>query len=304
MVGTELETNLEKVRYFRAIVTAGSFQAAARELHVSQPALTRSIQALESILGVTLLIRSPLGVLPTAEGERLYRFAQALSTLILDYRAPSESTSLLEGRTLVVGAYDSIATYYLSGLISQMKLRFPKLRLELRLARSARLVELLVGGDVDLILGTSLCQRLPRGERFQVSHLFADHFTFFAAANFDPNDATLIFVPDIRDDQGTSLEEHVSHYMPFSAIRCENLETVKNLALERVGIGVLPGKVGASARTLQPFQFRSRKPLHFGGHHIQMAWPNEAPRQNPAIVFIREHALTWAGRRGPDERGE
>lgn len=62
---------LRQLRYFQAVVKAGSLSAAALTLHVSQPPLSVAISKLEAELGVELLIRTPRGVEPTTAGGYL-----------------------------------------------------------------------------------------------------------------------------------------------------------------------------------------------------------------------------------------
>lgn len=62
---------LRQLRYFQAVVKAGSLSAAALTLHISQPPLSVAISKLEAELGVELLIRTPRGVEPTTAGGYL-----------------------------------------------------------------------------------------------------------------------------------------------------------------------------------------------------------------------------------------
>jgi DNA-binding transcriptional LysR family regulator len=59
------------------VVGTGSFSAAARVLHVSQPAVSRQIAMLERQLGTPLLVRTRGGVQPTQAGELLVDHATA-----------------------------------------------------------------------------------------------------------------------------------------------------------------------------------------------------------------------------------
>ena len=63
--------DFRQLRYFKAVVEAGSFTAAAAELHISQPPLSLAIGKFESELGVQLLVRSVRGVEPTSAGRYL-----------------------------------------------------------------------------------------------------------------------------------------------------------------------------------------------------------------------------------------
>jgi len=68
---------LRHLRYFVAVVEEAQISAAARRLHLAQPALTQAIQALELAVGVRLLDRHPRGVTPTAAGARVFTGAKA-----------------------------------------------------------------------------------------------------------------------------------------------------------------------------------------------------------------------------------
>ncbi|MDX2221747.1 MAG: LysR family transcriptional regulator [Rhodospirillaceae bacterium] len=64
-----------QLRHFVAVVESGNLSQASRRVHISQPALTRSIKNLEDTLGSKLLVRMPRGVVPTATGSSFYRHA-------------------------------------------------------------------------------------------------------------------------------------------------------------------------------------------------------------------------------------
>ncbi|PPL19461.1 LysR family transcriptional regulator [Microterricola pindariensis] len=71
--------DLRQLRYFAAVVEAGSLTAAAGRLHMSQPPLSVAIAKLEADVGVPLLVRTPRGVEPTSAG----RFLLDASTRVL-----------------------------------------------------------------------------------------------------------------------------------------------------------------------------------------------------------------------------
>jgi DNA-binding transcriptional LysR family regulator len=61
------------LRHFLAVLDHRGISAAAEAVHISQPALTKSIRQLEATLGVALFERHPNGVVPTPFGEILAR---------------------------------------------------------------------------------------------------------------------------------------------------------------------------------------------------------------------------------------
>lgn len=90
-----MSPGLTDLRVFAAAARAGSLSKAARELHITQPAVSERIVRLERIIGRALLIRSSRGVTPTPAGERLLPYAErciALAARAFDI-AQAEDTS-------------------------------------------------------------------------------------------------------------------------------------------------------------------------------------------------------------------
>ena len=83
---------------FRRAVETGNVTQAAQQLHVSQPAISRTLSGLEARLGVQLLRRSKRGVSPTEAGQSLYREA----TDLLD-RLQEVETATRAGNTALSG---------------------------------------------------------------------------------------------------------------------------------------------------------------------------------------------------------
>ncbi len=69
---------------FLAVVDAGRISAAAKVLHLSQPAVTAQIRKIEDSLGASLFVRSVQGVVPTAAGVRLAAYAHRVQRLLDD----------------------------------------------------------------------------------------------------------------------------------------------------------------------------------------------------------------------------
>ncbi len=87
--------NLDDLIAVRTIVSTGTFTAAARELHVAQPALSRRIARLEAELGGRLFERLPRRAAPTALGESV---AAAASRVIVDLdRAREDAVAIARG---------------------------------------------------------------------------------------------------------------------------------------------------------------------------------------------------------------
>ena len=72
-----MEQNLSHYKIFYEVAKAGNISKAAKELFISQPAISKSISKLEDGLGVTLFVRSSRGVQLTEEGRLLFHYAES-----------------------------------------------------------------------------------------------------------------------------------------------------------------------------------------------------------------------------------
>lgn len=83
--------DLKQLRYLTAVLQHASFSVAATHLHVTQPALTKSLRTLEQSLGVRLMDRGPGGVRPTVYGEHLAAYAQLILSLATEAQQEIEA---------------------------------------------------------------------------------------------------------------------------------------------------------------------------------------------------------------------
>lgn len=105
-----MRLNLRHLRYFQEIVRLGSLSAAARALHVSQPAVTQAVASLERHFGAALLVRRSGGVSATPAGQAaLLRIDRALSQLaeaLADMRGAGERLDVT--RLIRAGQLDAL----------------------------------------------------------------------------------------------------------------------------------------------------------------------------------------------------
>lgn len=139
-----------QLRYFVTVAQLGSFSAAARRLHVAQPALSRHVKALEEMLGVTLLNRSARGVVLTSEGEELFhRGSQVLEELDLLPRLVGPASGIVSGR-VVIGLPTSASAVMAVPLLKAVIERYPQVRVHLIESLSGYLQEWIEAGRLDL----------------------------------------------------------------------------------------------------------------------------------------------------------
>ncbi len=151
-----MDLDLAQLDALAACVSEGTFDAAARALHVTPSAVSQRVKALETSVGRVLLSRSK-PVVPTSSGEALLRLARQIHTLTAD--AVSELSDDASGAShvipLAVNA-DSLATWFLPAVAAIG----PPLIFDLHRADQEQTAELLRQGTV-MAAVTSAAQAVP-----------------------------------------------------------------------------------------------------------------------------------------------
>ena len=122
---------LQAVEQFIAVVDAGSIRGAARQLDMSQPALSRALQQLEEELGVQLMDRSGRGVTPTAAGSAFLSRARVAEA---ELRKAAEEAKNMVGdstRLLALGVSPVGASLLLPELAIALQRLHPKTRIRI-----------------------------------------------------------------------------------------------------------------------------------------------------------------------------
>lgn len=120
-----------RLKVFKTVADRLSFTRAARELFISQPAVTKQIGELEKQLGTPLFLRRGNTISLTPRGERLLDYAHRILALygelndeFIDRTAPAEGE-------IRMGASTTIAQYVLPGLLARFRKRYPGVAIRL-----------------------------------------------------------------------------------------------------------------------------------------------------------------------------
>lgn len=144
----------DELRHFLLVIEHGTLTAAARAAHLSQPALTASIQRLEKRFEARLLNRGRRGAEPTAAGRALLPHARAALAAVEDGRRAVAEVAGLAGGEVRLGGGATACTYLLPGVLARFRARYPKVRISLREGFPDGLREMLRSGGLDLAVVT------------------------------------------------------------------------------------------------------------------------------------------------------
>lgn len=145
-----MSQNLSSYRIFYAVANAGNISRAAKELYISQPAISKSIQKLEEGLGVPLFIRSSRGVALTPEGELLYRHVRsAFETLDMGEEKLRRFLRLGIGH-LTIGVSSTLCKYLLLPYLKEFIKRYPHINISISCQSTHHTLKLLEEEKIDI----------------------------------------------------------------------------------------------------------------------------------------------------------
>lgn len=144
--------DLRRLTHLVALADKRNFARAAEHLHLSQPALSRSIQAAEAEFGLRLFDRGTLEVLPTPAGEFVIERARRL---VFDSRCLSRDVDLYRERVLgdtAFGVGPYAAATFLSDLLIDLRRSHPAVHLRVEVGNWARLAQRLRDEDIEFLV--------------------------------------------------------------------------------------------------------------------------------------------------------
>lgn len=175
-----MKAKIEHYKIFKAVADNGNISSTAKELYLSQSAISQSVKTLEDSLGVKLFSRTPRGVQLTNDGHTLYEYVSgALSLLETGEVRLNESRELVRGE-LTIGASNTLTECYLLKYLKQYHRIYPGVKVRILNGTSKRVMSFLNNGTVDIAFATTN----ERDKRFESYMCFKTHTAFVAAADY------------------------------------------------------------------------------------------------------------------------
>ncbi len=291
--------SLRDLEYAQAVAELRHFGQAAERCGVSQPALSEQIRKLEAILGVTLFERArrrvtltPAGTALLAQIERV--MAEARHLLTLSHEQPEG----LAG-TVGLGAIETLGPYYLPALLRLLRAVRPDVSLRLTEGRTARLLERLADGTLDMVL---LAAPVPRG-RFGAAPLFFEPFQLAAPPGHALAGLRRLMLDDLPTqdllllEEGHCLRDHALSLCDAKPVtrHATSLETLWQMIAAGEGYSLLPELAVVARPELRDLVVCRRLDDTTAGRTIVLAWRASDPRE----AAFRDLATLLAKNRPP-----
>ena len=261
------------------IARLGNVSRAADALHITQPALTARLQALEAELAAPLFIRSKRGMALTDAGRALLPYAERALAQIADGGRAIEDLRAGRVGQLLIGAAPAVSTYLLPRLLKEFQDAFPRVRLGVRTGHTEEVLEMVLRREVDVGIG-----RPVRHTDAELIPVFDDELLLVASAAHPFAKRGKVRVLELAAERLILFDRASSYYeltsslvrqagvVPESVIELDNVEAAKKMVLQGLGVALLPRMA-----LHEELQRRSLRPVRLIG----------APRVPRPIVAIR-----------------
>ena len=241
---------LHELQAFEAVAKYHSFTRAAEALFLTQPAVTRQIGSLESKLRTRLFERLGRTVCLTAAGEVLHRYATEILRLSAEAESAVSDVATGAAGRLAVGASSTTATYVLPQYLRKFRVAWPGIELSIHTGASAQVVQMVIGGAVDVGVVTGY-----REQPGLIEIALADYATGVVVFPEHPlaangkrtvKAAELAGSPLILMEEGTNLRTYVDRLLSAAGVEervtmeLDNVEAIKKMIEARLGISLLP----------------------------------------------------------------
>lgn len=237
------------LRTFCQLAEDGNYRVASEYLHITQSALTKKIQRIESDCGVVLFERGRQGANLTAAGMALLPEAQRILANFESYQDLSKRVANGVAGYLNIGF--GISSYYLAPeYIAKFKQKFPDIHITLNDIPSQKQSEALLAGELQLSFS-----RLPTFAPLKGIKLSTDHLVLATHSSqiIDKNNlwASLLALDYLKlnPERGMGLNQQVSalleeHKIKLNAVQeADDIQTLLALVSANLGFTIVPASV-------------------------------------------------------------
>lgn len=238
--------NLEYYKVFYYVAKTGSFTVAAKELSVSQSAVSQSMKQLETALNTTLFRRIAKGVALTKEGELLFSYVAKGYEQMEAGEKKLEQMLNLELGEIHIGASDMTLQFYLLPFLEKFHEQFPKVKVMVTNGPTPETLRFLKEGKIDFgVVSTPFTE----SDGVEIKKVKEISDTFVAGRKFLPYKNRMLDFKELEELPLISLERTTSTRIYMDSFLKENNVTVNpefelatsdmivQFALRNLGIG-------------------------------------------------------------------
>lgn len=241
--------NLQNLRVFLKVADLEHITRASEELGLSQPAVTKTIQSLESEVGLELVERQGRRIALTHAGRMLQGYARQMFALEREMEEALASLRDVEGGEVTLAANTTTGVYLLPPIVARFRSRYPQVALHISILNSHEIVEQIINWNLDVGLVEGDPLSLPAGLKVEVFSF--DELVLVVAPGHRWNGLPMLNPQALSDgelllrEQGSGIREVIEHALLAQGVRLHPLliltdnEAIKQMVLNGVGAAIV-----------------------------------------------------------------
>lgn len=205
--------------YALALQKYNNYSKAAKQLGITQPALSLQIKKLESSLGIYLFDRSKKPLAVTFEGQKFLEKTQEVVNQFTQLESFAQSLKEDFAGEIVVGIIPTLAPYLVPLFINEINEKYPLLKITIKETITEQIIEGVTNGDIQLgIVATPI----STSRKFDIQPLFYESFQLFISDNHLLSKENLIDIDSISFEdlwllkEGNCFRDQVNNICGFS----------------------------------------------------------------------------------------
>lgn len=279
MVSTHLSVvSLRDLMLVQAVRRHGSFNSAARAMHISPSGLSHQVQKVEQALGAPLFERGGRRIVPTAGGQRLLEQIDAVLAAAERLQQAARAGAVAFGGELRLGVPASLGPYLLPHLITPFPQHFPGARLGISEGKPRGLLRRLHEAELDAVLAPPA----PAASGIAMRPLFFEPWEVMLRADHPLAGRRSVALDQLDPDAATLMAE--SHADGTGHVQDVSLESLAALVNLRGGHALVPALAHerlASTPNIVLAKIKGQAP----GREIALYWREASPWRNDLQAF-------------------
>lgn len=300
-----MEGNLNLYYIFYTVAACQNISAAAKELYISQPAISKAISKLEQNLQTALFIRNSRGVTLTEEGKYLYEQVKAAFACLQTGEKRIKQMAELGVGQISIGVSTTLCKFVLLPHLNQFIKKHPHVKIKISCRTSSETILALENGSIDLGL-IGLPEKL---KGFVTTPLMEIHDTFVTTDSYLKNlkireeitrESILKNAVFMMLNSGNITRKYVEHYLEVSQAPLTEIIEVGNMDLliefAKIDLGIACVIREFVQKELKNNELRE---ISLGKaipkREVGFVYSTQIKRENPAVSEFIEYILQQFG---------